>query len=76
MLWHWFDSIGYPPRVPARGGFEGDALVLSAPRTARDEPHDVPLTGERLTQEFDGAGGGSSAERGGPFTARLALTRL
>ena len=28
VLWHWFDSIGYPPEVPARGGFEGDALVL------------------------------------------------
>ena len=34
VLWHWFDSIGHPPEVPARGGFEGEALVLtrSSPR--------------------------------------------
>ena len=34
VLYHWFDSFGFPVEAPARGGFEGDALVLerSSPR--------------------------------------------
>ena len=39
VLWHWFDSIGHPPELPARGAFDGDALVLERTtprgRTAR-----------------------------------------
>ncbi|HEY6891149.1 MAG TPA: hypothetical protein VI300_25315 [Solirubrobacter sp.] len=57
VLWHWFDSIGYPPEVPARGGFEGDVLVLE-----RTSPRGVNRTtfavaADRLVQrvEFDGA---------------------
>jgi hypothetical protein len=28
VLWHWFDSIGFPAVEPARGGWTGDCLVL------------------------------------------------
>jgi hypothetical protein len=28
VLWHWFDSIGFPPVEPARGNWTGDCLVL------------------------------------------------
>lgn len=34
LLWFWFDSYGFPPLSPSRGGWRGDALVLekSTPR--------------------------------------------
>ena len=28
VLWFWFDSMGFPPDLPARGRFEGDVLTL------------------------------------------------
>jgi len=28
IVWFWFDSYGYPPLAPSRGGWEGDRLVL------------------------------------------------
>jgi hypothetical protein len=27
-LMYWFDSMGFPPRAPARGSWDGDTLVL------------------------------------------------
>ena len=35
-LWYLFDSFGYPPLEPARGGWEGDTLRLTK-RTPRGE---------------------------------------
>jgi hypothetical protein len=57
VLWHWFDSIGYPPEVPARGGFEADALVLERTSPRGTNRTTFRLAGERLHQrvEFDGA---------------------
>lgn len=37
-LWYLFDSFGYPPLEPARGGWEDDTLQL-AKRTLRGEAH-------------------------------------
>lgn len=28
VLWHWFDSIGFPAAEPARGGWKDECLVL------------------------------------------------
>ncbi|WP_053227021.1 DUF1579 domain-containing protein [Solirubrobacter soli] len=28
VLHHWFDSFGFPVEAPARGGFDGEALVV------------------------------------------------
>lgn len=28
VLWYWFDSIGYPPLVPATGGLSGQTLTV------------------------------------------------
>jgi hypothetical protein len=40
VLWHWFDSVGHPPREPGDGTFDGeDALVLS-----RTSPRGTNLT--------------------------------
>ena len=74
VLWHWFDSIGYPPEVPARGAFDGDALVRRAHHAARDEPHDVHARrAQRLTQDIAVDGHDARPRR---VPARLALSRL
>lgn len=28
ILWFWFDSFGFPPAAPARGGWDGPTLTL------------------------------------------------
>ena len=56
VLWHWFDSIGYPPEVPARGGFEGDTLILTRTSPRGTNRTTFTLDGDELRQsiEFDG----------------------
>ena len=56
VLWHWFDSIGYPPEVPARGGFEGDTLILTRTSPRGTNRTTFTLHGDELRQsiEFDG----------------------
>jgi hypothetical protein len=43
-LWYWFDSFGYPPLEPARGGWEDNTLWL-AKRTPRGSASYLPLRG-------------------------------
>jgi len=52
VLWHWFDSIGHPPELPARGAFDGDALVLERTTPRGTNRTTFTLTGERLTQDI------------------------
>jgi hypothetical protein len=56
VLWHLFDSIGYPPEVPARGGFDGDTLVLERTSPRGTNRTTFTLAGDRLHQRiaFDG----------------------
>jgi hypothetical protein len=42
LLW-WFDTLGQPPRAPARGSFEGDRLVLE---------QESPVGRARYTYDF------------------------
>jgi hypothetical protein len=44
-LMYWFDSMGFPPRAPARGAWGDEGLVL------RDEH---PMGHTRYTYRFDG----------------------
>ena len=55
VLWHWFDSIGYPVEVPARGGFEGDLLVLERTSPRGTNRTTFALAADQLIQrvEFD-----------------------
>jgi hypothetical protein len=57
VLWHWFDSIGYAVEVPARGGFEGDVLVLERTSSRGTNRTTFALVGSSLRQrvKFDGA---------------------
>jgi hypothetical protein len=57
VLHHWFDSIGYPTEAPARGGFEGDALVLERTTPRGTNRTILTLAGGRLHQRIavDGA---------------------
>ena len=57
VLWYWFDSIGYPPEVPARGAFEGDVLVLERTSPRGTNRTSFVVEGDRLSQrvELDGA---------------------
>lgn len=43
VLWYWFDSMGFPPDLPARGRFEGDVLTLLrvTPRGAARYVHTI-----------------------------------
>jgi Protein of unknown function (DUF1579) len=43
VLWYWFDSMGFPPDVPARGRFEGNALTLLrvTPRGSARYVHEI-----------------------------------
>ncbi|QSQ23657.1 DUF1579 family protein [Pyxidicoccus parkwayensis] len=53
VLWYWFDSIGFPPQAPGRGGWEGDVLTIVR-KTARGEAHHVwQLDGDRLIHRID-----------------------
>src|SRR3954453_15264936 len=56
VLWHWFDSIGYPAEVPARGGFEGNTLTLTRTSPRGTNRTTFTLDGDELHQriEFDG----------------------
>jgi hypothetical protein len=56
VLWHWFDSIGYPPETPARGEWAGDTLTLTRTSPRGTNRTTFALTGETLTQriEFNG----------------------
>jgi hypothetical protein len=56
VLWHWFDSIGYPPETPARGAWAGDTLTLTRTTPRGTNRTTFALTGETLTQriELDG----------------------
>ena len=40
VLWHWFDSIGYPPRPRPAAASTATRSCSNAP-PARDEPHDL-----------------------------------
>jgi hypothetical protein len=57
VLWHWFDSIGYPPETPARGGYEGEALVLTRTSPRGTNRTTFMLDGDGMGQEIavDGA---------------------
>jgi hypothetical protein len=52
VLWHWFDSIGYPVETPARGGFDGDALVLTRTSPRGTNRTTFTLESERLRQDI------------------------
>ena len=47
-----FDSIGYPPEVPARGAFDGDTLVLERTTPRGTNRTTFTLDGERLSQDI------------------------
>ena len=49
---HWFDSIGYPCEAPARGAFDGDALVLERTTPRGTNRTTLALAGDRLTQDI------------------------
>ncbi len=60
ILWYLFDSYGYPPLEPARGGWEGDTLRLTK-RTPRGEArHTFRFEGDRyhyrVENRYDGEG--------------------
>jgi hypothetical protein len=56
VLWHWFDSIGHPPEVPARGRWDGDTLTLTRASPRGTNTTTWALDGDALTQriEFNG----------------------
>lgn len=52
-LWYGFDSYGFPPQSPARGGWDDGTLVL-AKETARGVArHRLTPDGDTLTHEID-----------------------
>jgi hypothetical protein len=52
-LWYGFDSYGFPPESPARGGWTGATLVLDK-KTARGVArHRLTPDGDTLTHEID-----------------------
>jgi hypothetical protein len=56
VLWHWFDSIGHPPEVPARGAWEDDTLTLTRTTPRGTNRTTFTLEHDRLIQriELDG----------------------
>jgi hypothetical protein len=50
VLWHWFDSIGFPPEIPAHGGFEGESLVLERTSPRGTNRTTFALAGDALVQ--------------------------
>jgi Protein of unknown function (DUF1579) len=70
-LWYHFDSYGWPPEGPARGGWDGDTLTLVKTTARGTARHVFTLDGERLTYVIDVCMGGE-AERRGERRAALA----
>jgi hypothetical protein len=58
VLWFWFDSLGWPPAAPARGGFRDDdggaalVLVKNTPRGTQRATFAAPAPG-MLTQRLE-----------------------
>ncbi len=48
VLWHWFDSIGYPVQ-PAHGRFDGETLVLERTSPRGTNRTTFTLAGDELT---------------------------
>jgi len=53
VLWHWFDSIGYPPETPAKGAWAGDTLTLTRTSPRGTNRTTFALSGETLTQRSE-----------------------
>ena len=53
VLWYWFDSMGFPPDLPARGRFEGDVLTLLrvTPRGSARYVHQISANEYRFSIE-------------------------
>ena len=53
VLWFWFDSIGYPPAAPSRGGFDADGtrLVLEKTTPRGTQRATFAREGDRLAHE-------------------------
>ena len=60
VLWYWFDSVGFPPDLPARGRFEGNVLTLLrvTPRGSARYVHEITANDYRFSVEnkFPGDG--------------------
>ena len=56
VLYHWFDSFGFPVEAPARGGFEDGALVVERTSPRGTNRTTFSLAGDELRQriEFNG----------------------
>jgi hypothetical protein len=71
-IWFWFDTYGFPPIAPARGGWDGHRLVLE-----KTTPRGVGQTlfmvdGDRLLHEASSRLAGEDAFR---QISSMALTR-
>jgi hypothetical protein len=53
VLWHWFDSIGYPPLEPAVGAFAHGGLVLERSTARGTNRTTWSLHGDTLTQAVE-----------------------
>ena len=52
IVWFWFDSFGYPPLAPSRGGWDGDRLILVR-HTPRGTGRSVfTIAADRFTHEI------------------------
>jgi hypothetical protein len=72
-IWFWFDSYGFPPIAPARGGWDGDRLLLE-----KTTPRGVGRTlfrveGDQLLHEASSRLAGEDAFR---QISSMALTRM
>jgi hypothetical protein len=52
-LWYGFDSYGFPPESPARGGWDGATLVLDKKTPRGVARHRLTPDGDTLTHEID-----------------------
>ncbi len=52
-LWYGFDSYGYPPESPARGGWSGGTLTLEKVTARGTARHRLTPDGGTLTHEID-----------------------
>ncbi|MCP2164131.1 DUF1579 family protein [Goodfellowiella coeruleoviolacea] len=52
-LWYGFDSYGYPPDAPARGGWQEDSLILTKTTPRGVAKHVFTLSDDHLRHHID-----------------------
>lgn len=53
VRWYFFDSVGWPPEGPVRGGWDGSVLTMTKTTPRGQARHTYRFDGDRFEHEVD-----------------------